>query len=71
MLKNKIIIEQGDTVILIIGGPEMLVEMVDADNLAYCVWFNHSNELQKDSFLIDFLKLHQKGTELKTTATGE
>ena len=70
MLRNKEIIEVGDTVLLVLGGPEMLVEIVDLDNLAHCVWFNHSNELQKDSFHIHFLKLHKKDVGRKTPTTS-
>ena len=56
-------IKVGDTVTLIIGGPQMLVEVLDADDLAYCVWFNQCGELQKDRFHINSLQVVEKGDD--------
>ena len=56
-------IEVGDTVTLIVGGPEMLVELIDEENIVYCVWFNQQRDLQKDRFLVDSLNVISKGSK--------
>lgn len=58
--KSHMIVSE-DIVRLTIDGPEMLVEIVDLDKVAHCVWFNQHQELQKNSFEVKFLQLVRKG----------
>ena len=53
-------IKAGSKVQLTIGGPEMLVEVVDQDGIVYCVWFNQIGDLQKDRFQKEALELISK-----------
>ncbi|MBL4706002.1 MAG: DUF2158 domain-containing protein [Flavobacteriales bacterium] len=50
-------IKEGDKVELIIGGPTMLVEVIDQDHIIHCIWFSKSMCLEKDRFQAPHLRL--------------
>jgi len=59
-------INQGDIVMLKLGGPEMYVEMIDPDCVCYCIWYNDNQELQKDYFQESSLTLLNKNENLNS-----
>lgn len=49
----------GDVVILKSHSPKMTVQEINGQDIT-CIWFNHENEPQVRTFLVETLKLYEK-----------